>query len=82
MKRVVFVDVLRLIALAQMVNGHTLHAVLQATERQGEFYQGYLWFRGLVSVAFMLVAGLAFHITTLARFERHRSDPAARRRRV
>ena len=81
-KRVVFVDVLRLIALAQMVNGHTLHAVLTANVRQGEFYQGYLWFRGLVSVAFMLVAGLAFQITTLARFERHKADAEARRRRV
>lgn len=81
-KRVVFVDVLRLIALAQMVNGHTLHALLNASVRQGEFYQGYLWFRGLVSVAFMLVAGLAFQITTLSRFERHKSDAEARRRRV
>jgi hypothetical protein len=80
--RIHFVDVLRLLALAQMVNGHTLHAVLREELRQGDFYHGYLWFRGLVSVAFMLVAGLAFHITTLARFEQHRSDRSAVRRRV
>ena len=80
--RVHFVDVLRLIALAQMVNGHTLHAVLRPELRSGDFYSGYLWFRGLVSVAFMLVAGFAFHITTVARFEQHKADPAAMRRRL
>jgi YHS domain-containing protein len=80
--RVHFVDVLRLLALAQMVNGHTLHAVLREDVRHGDFYQGYLWFRGLVSVAFMLVAGVAFYITTVARFEQHRRDPAAFQRRV
>jgi YHS domain-containing protein len=80
--RIHFVDVLRLIALAQMVNGHTLHAVLREDVRQGDVYQGYLWFRGLVSVAFMLVAGFAFHVTTVARFEQHRRDRAAVQRRV
>ena len=80
--RILFVDVLRLLALAQMVNGHTLHALLREDVRHGELYDGYLWFRGLVSVAFMLVAGLAFQITTLARFEEHKQSPAAQRRRV
>jgi YHS domain-containing protein len=80
--RVHFVDVLRLIALAQMVNGHTLHALLREEFRHGSGYQSYLWFRGLVSVAFLLVAGLAFHITTVARFAEHKRDPQAMRRRV
>ena len=65
--RLIFVDVLRLLALLQMVNGHTLHALLSQDVRQGGGYQGYLFFRGLVSVAFMLVAGLAFYLTTLLR---------------
>jgi hypothetical protein len=65
--RLIFVDVLRLLALFQMVNGHTLHALLSSSVRNGSAYQGYLFFRGLVSVAFMLVAGLAFYITTLLR---------------
>jgi hypothetical protein len=81
-KRIVFVDVLRLIALAQMVNGHTLHALLREDVRHGVAYDRYLWFRGLVSVAFMLVAGLAFQITTLARFEEHKHSALAQRRRV
>lgn len=65
--RFLFVDVLRLLALLQMVNGHTLHALLQPEVRQGTVYSGYLWFRGLVSVAFMLAAGLAFYITAVIR---------------
>jgi YHS domain-containing protein len=80
--RVHFIDVLRLIALAQMVNGHTLHALLREDVRQGSGYHSYLWFRGLVSVAFLLVAGLAFHVTTVARFAEHKRDPQAMRRRV
>lgn len=79
-KRLHFVDVLRLIALLQMVNGHTLHAVLSPALRHGAVYAGYLWFRGLVSVAFMLVAGVAFYLTTVARPEAH--TPAERQRRV
>jgi surface polysaccharide O-acyltransferase-like enzyme len=65
--RLLFVDALRLLALLQMVNGHTLHALLSPEVRQGGVYAGYLWFRGLVSVAFMLAAGLAFYITTVIR---------------
>ena len=79
--RLHFVDVLRLLALLQMVNGHTLHALLTASVRQGAFYEGYLYFRGLVSVAFMLASGLAFYVTVLLR-EQTRSEPAERRRRV
>src|SRR5262245_18018032 len=74
--RLHFVDVLRLIALLQMVNGHTLHALLTTSVRQGAGYDAYLYFRGLVSVAFMLAAGLAFYVTVSlradARIERRR----------
>ena len=80
--RVHFVDVLRLLALVQMVNGHTLHALLDDSVRHGARYQAYLWFRGLVSVAFMVVAGLSYYLTTLARWDAHQRDPAARRRRL
>jgi hypothetical protein len=80
--RVQFIDVMRLIALAQMVNGHTLNALLDEHLRHGSFYAHYLWFRGLVSVAFMLVAGLAFHLTTLSRWSEHVQNPEARRHRL
>jgi catechol 2,3-dioxygenase-like lactoylglutathione lyase family enzyme len=78
--RLHFVDVLRLLALLQMVNGHTLHALLTTAVRQGAWYDGYLYFRGLVSVAFMLAAGFAFHVTVLLRDEAR--TQGERRRRV
>lgn len=79
--RAYFVDILRLIASFQMVNGHTLDAVLGAEHRGGALWADYIWARGLVSVAFMFVAGFAFHLATLARFEKHKSDRAAVRKR-
>ena len=79
--RVWFVDVVRLLASLQMVNGHTLDAVLLPTLKQGPFFDNYNWWRGLVSVGFLMVAGMAFHVSTLARFERHRANPATIRAR-
>lgn len=79
--RVLFVDVLRLLALLQMVNGHTLDAVLANAERTGVAFARYGYARGLVSVAFLVVAGISFHLTTVARLSRHRACRAAIRRR-
>lgn len=80
--RVVVIDALRLIAVLEMVNGHTLDAVLAGRFRHGAVWAAFSWVRGLISVAFMLAAGLSFHVTTVARFERHRADPAASRHRI
>ena len=79
--RVLFVDVLRLIAAIQMINGHTLDAILVDGLRQGRFFEIYTMGRGLVSVSFLLVAGIAFHLSTLARYEKHRSSAIEVRRR-
>lgn len=81
MQRVLFVDVLRLLALLQMINGHTLDAVLEDAARVGGGFETYRFVRGLVSVAFLVVAGVSFYLTTLARFDQHRADPSAVRRR-
>ncbi len=80
--RITFVDVLRLTALAQMINGHTLDTVLLPAYRGGPVFDQYNYVRGLVSVAFMMAAGLAYHLTTVARFEKHRANPAAQRKRL
>lgn len=79
--RVWFVDAMRLLASFQMVNGHTIGAVMPEAVRQGPIYDGYLWFRGMIAVAFLSVAGVAFYLSTLYRFEKHRSNPGAIRRR-
>ncbi len=79
--RVWFVDVVRLLASLQMVNGHTIDAVLLPSIEQGPIFDTYNWARGLVSVCFLMVAGIAFHLSSLARYEQHRGNPAAVRRR-
>lgn len=77
-RRVLAVDLLRLLALFQMVNGHTLDAVLDESARGGSLYDRYLWVRGLVSVAFLVVSGLAFHLAVLSRFERAHEERGRR----
>lgn len=79
--RVVFIDALRLLALAQMVNGHTLDAVMLDSVREAALFPPYDYLRGLVSVAFMFAAGLAYHLTTFVRFDPERAR-AGRRKRV
>ncbi len=65
--RVHLVDLLRLVATLQMVNGHTLDAVVSPAYLTGHAFDVYNFFRGLVSVSFMLASGVAFHLTTVAR---------------
>ena len=76
------VDVLRIIASLQMINGHTLDALLLPAWESGPVFSRYVWYRGLVSVAFLLVAGMAYYLATIRRFEAHKSDPSAIRRRL
>ncbi|MGD8858388.1 MAG: heparan-alpha-glucosaminide N-acetyltransferase domain-containing protein [Myxococcales bacterium] len=75
--RVMVVDLLRLVATAQMVQGHTVDAVLSDAYRAGPIHDGWLWLRGLTSVAFLFVAGLSFHLATLRALPRHLSRPGA-----
>jgi uncharacterized membrane protein len=76
-RRVVFVDLLRAIAAFQMVQGHTVDAVLSTHYRAGVIHDAWSFTRGLTAVAFLVAAGLAFEITTLDRFERHKANHAA-----
>lgn len=75
--RVVFVDLLRLIATFQMLQGHTIDAVLDDRFRQGFIFSAWTFSRGLTSVAFLLVAGVAFEISTLRQFNSHKTNKKA-----
>lgn len=80
-RRIHFVDLLRLLASLQMVHGHTLDALMAEELRSGIVYERWSWGRGLVSVAFMVAAGLSFHLSTLAIFDKHRNDTKKVRKR-
>ncbi|RLB50077.1 MAG: hypothetical protein DRJ42_19645 [Deltaproteobacteria bacterium] len=80
--RVLYIDLLRLLATFQMVQGHSLDAVLAEELRAGWLFDRWTWVRGLTSVAFLFAAGISFHLATLTRFEAHRANPKAVARRV
>lgn len=77
-----FVDALRLLATFQMVQGHTLDAVLTTSCRVGPLFDIWQRVRGLTAVAFLFAAGLAFQITTLQRMTDYRARPALASRRL
>jgi hypothetical protein len=79
--RVLFVDLLRLVAAFQMLQGHTVAALLGRTHRVGEWHALWSAARGLTSVAFLFAAGLAFYLATARDYTGHRQDPRAVRRR-
>ena len=80
--RVRVVDLLRLLAAFQMVQGHTIDAVLADEARAGAWFSAWSWARGLTSVAFLFVTGLSFHLASVANLERHLADPEAIGRRL
>jgi hypothetical protein len=80
-RRVVFIDWLRVLAAFQMIQGHTLSAVLAPEHRAGFVHAAWSSARGLTSVAFLFAAGFSFylaHASTESDAERAR---LARRRR-
>lgn len=72
-------DVLRLLAIFQMVQGHTVDAVLAPAYRAGIVHDLWQSARGLTSVAFLFLAGVSFAFAT--RTERGRG-PESRARRM
>jgi uncharacterized membrane protein len=63
--RVRGLDLLRLFAALQMVQGHTIDAVLALDARQGGLHASWVWLRGLTAVAFLFATGVAFHLMAL-----------------
>ena len=80
-RRVWFVDALRLLAAFQMLQGHTLAALLAPEVRHGAWYTAWSNVRGLTSVCFLFTAGMAFYFATAPRYAAHRrSAPAIAKR--
>ncbi len=81
-RRAVFIDALRLIAALEMVMGHTIDALMHSSLRAGPTFEAWSFLRGFTSVAFMVAAGMSYHLSTLARFERHKRDAANAKKRL
>lgn len=72
-----FVDLLRFVAALQMLQGHTIAAVLAPEHRAGAVFELWSGARGLTSVAFLFAAGLSFYLAT-----EHSARPGGAGRRV
>lgn len=63
-QRIRFVDLLRGVAVAIMVMGHCIDAVLSPAARESEVFRLYDFARGFTAPVFLFVSGLAFMIAT------------------
>lgn len=66
-KRYVFLDVLRIIAIVEMIHGHTLDALLSPALRSSGFFVWWTNIRGYTAPLFLFAAGFGFAIATLPR---------------
>ena len=66
-KRYIFLDMLRALAVAEMIHGHSLDGLLQDTLRNTAFFVNWTHVRGYTAPVFLFAAGFAFALATLPR---------------
>ena len=69
--RVIFIDLARALAVVLMVSGHTSSALLANAHRTGEWFDVWLFQRGLTSALFLLLSGFAFSVATTRHWPAH-----------
>lgn len=66
-KRYLFLDLLKAIALIEMIHGHTLDALLSPFQKSIDFWIFWQNIRGFTAPLFLFASGIAFAISTLKR---------------
>jgi len=69
--RVIFVDLARALAVALMVQGHTLEALLDRAYQSAPWYSAWVFQRGLTSCLFLTLSGFTFSVATLRHWKNH-----------
>jgi uncharacterized membrane protein len=69
--RLVAVDIVRVFAMALMVQGHTLDVLLTPAHQFSPWYNYWLFCRGFTAPMFMTLSGFGFALATLRRWEGH-----------
>jgi uncharacterized membrane protein len=69
--RLVAADVVRVFAMALMVQGHTLDVLLTPDCQFAPWYNVWLFCRGFTAPIFMTLAGFSFALATLRRWDSH-----------
>lgn len=67
------IDLVRVFAMALMVQGHTLDVLLTPQIQSASWYNFWLFCRGFTAPVFMSLAGFSFALATMKRFEEHTS---------
>ena len=65
--RVIFIDLVRALAVAFMLYGHTASALLAPQYQVGRWFDVWQFQRGLTSSLFLLLGGFAFSLATSRR---------------
>ncbi|MGE0405375.1 MAG: heparan-alpha-glucosaminide N-acetyltransferase domain-containing protein [Candidatus Korobacteraceae bacterium] len=71
--RIEAIDLVRLVAMALMIEGHTLDALLDPQYRNDGWYHLWLFCRGFTAPTFMLLSGFSFAFATIKRWEQNLS---------
>ncbi|UCF71651.1 MAG: DUF1624 domain-containing protein [candidate division WOR-3 bacterium] len=66
-KRYLFLDMLRALAVAEMIHGHSLDGLLDNALRSTPFFINWVHVRGYTAPVFLFAAGFAFALATLPR---------------
>ena len=69
--RVIFIDLVRALAVAFMLYGHTASALLAPEFQVGRWFDIWQFQRGLTSSLFLLLGGFAFSLATSRRWSSH-----------
>jgi uncharacterized membrane protein len=69
--RLVLVDVVRVLAILFMIQGHTLDVLLAPVHRQGVFFNVWLFLRGLTAPTFFTLSGTSFMLASMRHWERY-----------
>lgn len=75
--RYYFLDMLRALAVAEMIHGHSLDGLLSTALKQTTFYVQWTAVRGYTAPVFLFAAGFAFAIATLPRIDLYSRFSAA-----
>jgi hypothetical protein len=71
--RIEAIDLVRVLAMALMIEGHTLDALLHPIYQQAGWYHLWLFCRGFTAPTFMMLSGFSFALATIKRWDHHLS---------
>lgn len=69
--RLLAVDLVRLLAIVLMIQGHTLDVLLQPAYQSSRWYGAWVFVRGFTAPAFLILSGFSFALVTVRLWHQH-----------